>query len=158
MVEQSVGRASAIMAAGTLVSRVLGLVRTSLLASVVGLSLSADAFAVANTLPNYVYILLSAGVLNAILIPQITKAMKRPDGGQDFVDRLLTASLALIAVVTLAATLAAPWLVSATSDLAGPAHQLAVFFAYICLPQIMFYGLYAVLGQVLNSQIGRAHV
>ena len=140
------------MAAGTLVSRVLGLVRTSLLASVVGLSLSADAFAVANTLPNYVYILLSAGVLNAILIPQITKAMKRPDGGQDFVDRLLTASLALIAVVTLAATLAAPWLVSATSDLAGSAHQLAVFFAYICLPQIMFYGLYAVLGQVLNSR------
>ena len=140
------------MAAGTLVSRVLGLVRTSLLASVVGLSLAADAFAVANTLPNYVYILLSAGVLNAILIPQITKAMKRPDGGQDFVDRLLTVALALIAGVTLLATLATPWLVSLTSDLAGSAHNLAVFFAYICLPQIMFYGLYAVLGQVLNSR------
>ena len=146
----SLARNSAIMAAGTMVSRVLGMLRTALLAACVGLSLVGDAFTVANTLPNYVYILLSAGVLNAILIPQITKAMKRDDGGQAFVDRLLTLALGLVLVAALVGTLASPLLVRLTSNLSGDAYDLAVLFAFICLPQIAFYGIYAILGQVLN--------
>ncbi len=149
---ESIGRASALMSAGILVSRVLGLVRSSLLLAVYGLSLAGDAFTVANTMPNYVFQLLSAGVLNAVLIPQITKAMKLPDAGQDFVDRLLTVSMVLIVAVTGIATLMTPWLISWTSDLTGSAHNLAILFGYICLPQIMFYGIYALLGQVLNAR------
>ncbi|MGA4507007.1 murein biosynthesis integral membrane protein MurJ [Propionibacteriaceae bacterium G1746] len=148
----AVARNSALMASGTLVSRVLGMVRTALLAAAFGVTVMGDAFQVANTLPNYVYILLSAGVLNAVLIPQITKAMKRADGGQAFVDRLLTVSLGLVFVVALLATVAAPLLVRITSNLPPDAYQGAVFYAYLCLPQIAFYGLYAVLGQVLNAR------
>ncbi|MBO1029967.1 murein biosynthesis integral membrane protein MurJ [Tessaracoccus sp. SD287] len=148
----TVARNSALMAAGTLVSRVLGMVRTALLAAAFGVSVIGDAFQVANTLPNYVYILLSAGVLNAVLIPQITKAMKRPDGGRAFVDRLLTVALGLVLVTAVLATLAAPLLVRVTSNLPEGAHDAAVFFAFLCLPQIAFYGLYTVLGQVLNSR------
>ncbi|HEX2857076.1 MAG TPA: murein biosynthesis integral membrane protein MurJ [Propionibacteriaceae bacterium] len=150
--EPSLARSSAIMAAGSMVSRVLGLVRTSLLTAVVGVSLANDAFAVANSLPNYVFMLLSAGLLNAVLIPQITRAMRQDDEGRDFIDRLVTVSIALVVGVALLATVLAPWLVSATSDLSGASHHLAVLFAYICLPQIAFYGLYAVLGQVLNAR------
>ncbi len=150
--EPSLARSSAIMAAGSMVSRVLGLVRTSLLTAVVGVSLANDAFAVANSLPNYVFMLLSAGLLNAVLIPQITKAMRRDDEGRDFIDRLVTVSLALVVGVALLATVVAPWLVRGTSDLSGSSYHLAVLFAYICLPQIAFYGLYAVLGQVLNAR------
>lgn len=150
--QESVARASALMAAGSMVSRVLGLVRQSLLTSVVAAASAANAFAVANTLPNYVYMLLSAGILNAVLIPQITKAMKRDDGGQEFVDRIVTVSLALIAFTTLLATFFAPFLVRATSSYTAATYNLAVLFAYVCLPQIAFYGLYAVLGQVLNAR------
>ena len=150
--EPSLARSSAIMAAGSMVSRVLGLVRTSLLTAVVGVSLANDAFAVANSLPNYVFMLLSAGLLNAVLIPQITRAMRRDDQGRDFIDRLVTVSLALVVAVALIATVAAPWLVRGTSDLSGSSYHLAVLFAYICLPQIAFYGIYAVLGQVLNAR------
>ena len=150
--EPSLARSSAIMAAGSMVSRVLGLVRTSLLTAVVGVSLANDAFAVANSLPNYVFMLLSAGLLNAVLIPQITKAMRRDDEGRGFIDRLVTVSLALVVGVALLATVVAPWLVRGTSDLSGSSYHLAVLFAYICLPQIAFYGLYAVLGQVLNAR------
>ena len=150
--EPSLARSSAIMAAGSMVSRVLGLVRTALLTAVVGVSLANDAFAVANSLPNYVFMLLSAGLLNAVLIPQITKAMRRDDEGRDFIDRLVTVSLALVVGVALLATVVAPWLVRGTSDLSGSSYHLAVLFAYICLPQIAFYGLYAVLGQVLNAR------
>lgn len=150
--KSSLGRNSALMAGGTLVSRVLGLVRAALLTAAVGTTLSADAFGIANTLPNYLYILVSAGVLNAVLIPQITRAMGREDGGKDFVDRLITASLLLVFGVALAATVASPLLIRLTSDLPAYHHQLAVAFGLICLPQIAFYGLYAVLGQVLNAR------
>ncbi len=150
--EPSIARSSAVMAAGSMVSRVLGLVRQSMLTAVVGVSLAADAFTVANTLPNYVFMLLSAGLLNAVLIPQITKAMKQPDGGQDFVDRIVTLSLALVVGVALLATLIAEPLVRATSNLQGASFHLAVLFSFICLPQIAFYGIYAVLGQVLNAR------
>lgn len=145
-------RSSAVMAAGTMVSRVLGMVRTALIAAVFGTSLAGDAFQIANTLPNYVYILLSAGVLNAVLVPQITKALKREDGGKDFVDRLVTAAVGAVVVVAILATLAAPLLVKLTSDLPPDTQGVAIFFAYLCLPQIAFYGLYTVLGQVLNAR------
>ncbi|WP_245306590.1 murein biosynthesis integral membrane protein MurJ [Acidipropionibacterium timonense] len=151
--ESSLRRASMVMAAGTMVSRVLGFVRTFLLTAIAGgTSLALDSFQAANTLPNVVFILLSAGVLNAILIPQITKAMKRPDGGQDFVDRLLTASFAAVLVVTVIATATSPWLLDAYFSSSGVTRHLTVFFGFICMPQIFFYGLYAILGQVLNAR------
>lgn len=151
--EGSLRRASMVMAAGTMVSRVLGFVRTYLLTVIAaGTSLALDAFQAANTLPNVVFILLSAGILNAILIPQITKAMKQPDGGQEFVDRLLTVSFAAVLVVTVLATVASPWLLDLYFSSSGATRHLTVFFGFICMPQIFFYGLYAILGQVLNAR------
>lgn len=150
--EQSVGRASALMAAGTMVSRVLGLVRNAMLIWCVGsVTMASSAFQTANNLPNIVYILVSGGLLNAILIPQITKAMARPDGGQDVVDRLLTACFAVIAALTVLVTaFAAPlvWLYG----LSGATAALGLSFALLCLPQVFFYGTYAILGQVLNAR------
>ena len=77
----SIGRASAIMAAGSLVSRILGLVRNTLTIAVVGLNLVAsDAWNAANTLPNIFHLLIACGVLNAVIVPQITKAMRHEAG------------------------------------------------------------------------------
>ena len=73
---------SAIMAAGTLFSRVLGMVRVVVLAWAIGAAFSANAFSTANTLPNSLFLLIGGGVLNAVLVPQIVAAMQRPDGGQ----------------------------------------------------------------------------
>lgn len=151
--EASVRRDSIVMAAGTMVSRLLGFVRTFLLTAIAaGTSLALDSFQAANTLPNIVFILLSAGVLNAILIPQITKAMRHPDGGQDFVDRLLTVSFAAVLVVTAVATVLSPWLLDLYFASSGATRHLTIFFGFICMPQIFFYGLYAILGQVLNAR------
>lgn len=148
----SVGRASAIMALGSLTSRALGFVRTFLFAQVVLASIVGEAFNVANTMPNYLLTVLNAGVLNAVLIPQITAAMKHADGGRVFVDKLLTAAIGAILALTAIGTLATPWLIRGTSDLTGPALQLSILFGYICLPQVLFYGLYSVLGNVLNAR------
>lgn len=150
----SLARHSAVMAAGSLVSRILGVVRQSMIVTIFGTSLAGQAWAVANTLPNTIYLLLAGGVLNAVLVPQITKASADHDGGRAFVDRLLTLALLGIGVVTLVCIPAAPLLVKlfAANNWDSGTFGLAVAFAYICLPAIFFYGLFTVLSQVLNAQ------
>lgn len=154
MSETSLARSSAVMAAGTVVSRLLGFLRAAVLSGVVGIGVAADTFQVANTLPNQFYLLLAGGVLNAVLVPQITKAaVREDDGGHEFVNRLLTISFAVIVGATVVVTAAAPLLVRLFSENWSPeALGLAAAFAAICLPQILFYGLYTLLGQVLNAR------
>ena len=152
--DTGLARASAMMAAGTLTSRVLGMVRGILLSAVLGLAITGSTFDVANTLPNNFYLLIAGGILNAVLVPQIAKAASHDDGGEDFVNRLLTLAIVFMAVATVLATAAAPVLVRifASSSWGSDEMALAVTFAFICLPQIFFYGLYTLLGQVLNAR------
>lgn len=149
---KNLGRNSLLMASGTLVSRLLGMVNASLQTAVLGTAVAGSAFKSANTLPNFILVLLSAGILNAVLIPQITKAMKRPDGGKDFVDRLLTIAFVLIAAVAVSCTAGAAWIMQTFTSLSGTGLQLAIAFAYICMPQVLFYGIFAVLGNLLNAR------
>ncbi|KXZ57409.1 putative peptidoglycan biosynthesis protein MviN [Brevibacterium ravenspurgense] len=151
----SFAKSSAIMGAGTLVSRILGLAKTMLLTVAIGVTIggAADAFDVANKIPNNLYMLLAGGVLNAVLVPQIVRAAEQPDGGKDYTDRLLTLSILLLGGLTIIATAAAPVLIWLYSSSTWSAEQtsLAVAFAFWCLPQLFFYGLYTMLGQVLNA-------
>lgn len=148
-----VRRGAALMAAGTAVSRLLGFLRGVVLALAIGATgQAADAFSVANKLPNVLYMLLAGGVLNAVLVPQVVRAYKR-QAGQEYVDRLLSFGFALLAGVTVLLTLAAPLLVRLYADPCSDAQiALATTFAYWCIPQMFFYGAYALLGQVLNAR------
>jgi len=160
--ERGLGRASALLAAGTMASRVLGFVKTFVLAAAIGQSGSAaaNAFAVSNQLPNSVYTLIAGGLLSAALIPQIVRATKHPDGGQKYIDKIVTIGGVVFLIVTVAATIAAPFLVRLYSQSAGADGKgfapettaLAVAFAFWCLPQILFYALYSLLGEVLNAR------
>lgn len=148
-------RSSAVMASGTMVSRVLGLVKAVLLAFAIGSvgSVSADAFANGNLLPNTLYIILLGGMLNAVLVPQIVRAAKNADGGSGYINKILTLISVALFGITVIAMLLAPWIVFITA-VDWPPSQLALAtgFAYWCLPQIVFYGLYTVLGEVLNAR------
>ena len=151
----SLGRASAIIAAGTMVSRVTGLLRSIVLVAVVGSVGSgvADAFAYANKLPNSVFQIISVGVLTAVIVPQIVKATADRDGGNAFISKLFTLGTVVLVGTTLLAMLIAPWLVHLAAGNAPDAViALAVALAYWCLPQILFYGLYALLGEALNAR------
>ena len=148
----STARSSAIMAAGTLVSRILGLVRVALLATAIGAAGQvSDLFTSANNLPNFLYLMLAGGVFNAVLVPQIIRASRLPDRGADYVSRLLTLAAAALLVLTVLVTLAAPVIVGLTTSFTGANLALTTAFAYWCLPQIFFYGMYAVTGQILNA-------
>jgi len=148
-------RSSAAMAAGTIVSRVTGFLRSTVLAAVIGTRVVNDVFTLANTIPNIIYILLAGGVLNSVLVPFVVRAMRtQPDGGVAYAQRLLTLTVTGLAVITVVATLAAPGIIAVyapanydTTDVAR-----AVTLAYWCLPQIFFYGLFTVTGQLLNAR------
>lgn len=152
---KNLGRTSLVLASGTLVSRVLGFVKAIVLVQTIGLvgSAGADAFANAQTLPANIYSLIAGGVLNAVLVPQIVRAAKQPDGGHTYVNRLVTLSATVLGALALIVTVGAPvisWFYGAT--LTGEQLGLVIAFAYWCLPQVFFYGLYAVLGEVLNAR------
>src|SRR4029453_13708188 len=107
-----------------------------------------------NTVPNALYILLAGGILNAVLVPQITRAARQPDGGQEDIDRLPTMATTLLFLITLGVTLAAPFLIRlyATEKWTDDQVALGTAFALWCLPQVFWYGLYTLLGQVLNAR------
>ena len=155
------GAASALLASGTIVSRLLGFLKVAVLAAAIGQtgSVSADAFAIATQLPNNIYALIAGGVLSAVLVPQIVKASHGPDGGMAYINKIVTLGVVVFAAVTLLATVLAPVLVNlyAQSSSDGPgftpeAFGLATAFAYLCLPQIFFYALYSLLSEVLNAR------
>ncbi|MFD4026178.1 murein biosynthesis integral membrane protein MurJ [Streptomyces sp. NPDC058576] len=149
----SVLRSGAVMAAGSVVSRATGFVRSAVVVAALGTGLTADGYTVANTVPNILYILLIGGALNAVFVPELVRAAKEhADGGAAYTDRLLTlCTVGLLALTTLA-VLAAPLIVGLYTDYDGRQAELTVALARYCLPQILFYGLFTLLGQVLNAR------
>ena len=150
---------SAVMAAGTVVSRMSGFVRAGLLAAALGASLHADIFNIANTIPNMLYILLAGGVVNAVLVPQLVRAMRHDaDGGEAYTNRIITLAALFLGVVTAALVVVAPWVMSVfLSSCWGEPGMAAqrdsvIAFARFCLPQIFFYGMFVLVGQILNSR------
>lgn len=148
------GRSSALMASGTFVSRGLGLVRNVLLVAAIGTTgLVADAFDVANKIPNVLFAILAGGVLNAVLVPQIVRAY-RARNTQERLDKLLTLSGVILLALSALLTAGSSILVALYTGpgWTGAQTSLAVAFAFWCTPQLFFYGIYTLLGQVLNAR------
>ncbi|WP_078971349.1 murein biosynthesis integral membrane protein MurJ [Streptomyces chattanoogensis] len=149
-------RSSLLMAAGTMVSRATGLIRTTLQASALGTGLLASSYGIANTVPMSIYTLLVGGALNAVLVPQLVRARaEHADGGRAFEQRLVTLVLTVLAVGTALAVWAAPGIVAVfvpDTPKSHAAFELTVVFARFLLPQVFFYGLFFILGQVLNAR------
>jgi putative peptidoglycan lipid II flippase len=147
------------MALGTVFSRLTGFVRLYLLAFTIGTHLNADLFNSANTVPNTLYILVAGGIFNVVLVPQMVRAMKRdPDGGDAYVNRVVTLGLLVLAVATLVLVIAVPLVLHIVPGgrlfAPGLEHQYESvrLLMWLCMPQVFFYGAFVLLGQVLNSR------
>jgi putative peptidoglycan lipid II flippase len=145
---------SAVMAAGTTISRLSGFLRAALLSYALGKSVHADIFNVANSLPNMLYILLAGGVFNAVLVPQLVRSLRNdPDRGDAYTSRVVTVAALFLVAVTVLLVVAAPLIV----DLVAPSYDgavrdSAIAFTRFCLPQVFFYGMFVLVGQILNAR------
>ncbi|WAU86414.1 murein biosynthesis integral membrane protein MurJ [Streptomyces sp. Qhu-G9] len=150
----STARASAVMAAGSIVSRATGFARSAVVAAALGtIGTAADGYAVGNALPTIVYMLLLGGALNAVFVPELVKAAKEhDDGGLAYTDRLVTVCVVALLAITATAVWAAPAIVDAYTGYTGPQAAMTTALARYCLPQILFLGLFTLLGQVLNAR------
>ena len=105
------------------------------------------------------YILLAGGIFNAVLVPQLVRAMKNDaDGGEAYTNRIMTLAGLFLGAVTILLVVAAPWVMSLfldpeydTAKLAAQ-HESIIAFARFCLPQVFFYGMFVLVGQILNSR------
>lgn len=159
MSDQRILASSAVMAAGTVVSRASGYVRSALLVVALGGVLRADLFTIANTLPNMVYILLAGGIFNAVLVPQLVRRISDDaDGGDAYASRVITLSALFLGTVTVLLVALAPVLLRVYLDGRFLEPDLAAHLESIvdltrwCLPQVFFYGMYVLIGQVLNAR------
>lgn len=149
-------RSSALMASGTIVSRITGFIRSLVIAAALGTAVFANTYNVANTMPTLLYILVGGGALNAVFVPQLVRAMRNDDdGGEAYANRLLTLVMTLLLALTALAVFAAPWLIRIMANSLAEQEaefELATTFARYCLPIIFFMGLHVMFGQILNAR------
>lgn len=143
----------AAIAAGTLVSRVTGFLRTIVIAAALGQFLG-DPYNVANTIPNILYDLLLGGVLSSVVLPLLVQAAHDDeDHGEAYAQRLLSVVVAVLTLAAVAGVLLAPQIVHLYgSKLTGPDRDLATTFTRYFLPQVLFYGVGAVFTAILNTR------
>jgi putative peptidoglycan lipid II flippase len=140
------------MAVGTVASRATGFLRTAVLVAVLGVQGVPLAFTVANTAPNIVYELLLGGILTSTVVPLLVRADK--DGyGEAYAQRLLTLTVLVLGGTALVLVLLAPQIADLylSSSVDADTRALTITFARFFLPQVLFYGVGALLGAWLNT-------
>ena len=157
MKEHELFRASSVMAVGTIISRITGFIGGVIMIATLGTALLADAFNVANTMPNILYNLLVGGALTAIFVPQLVRAFDDADGGHLFASRLVTTISGILLALVVIGVIFAPQLVylyapSFSTPGFETEREIAIAFTRYCLPQIFFLGLFTMLGQVANAR------
>ncbi|MGH9019963.1 MAG: lipid II flippase MurJ, partial [Acidimicrobiales bacterium] len=146
------------IAGGTLASRVTGLLRVLVLAYVLGFTPIADAFNLANTVPNMLFDLVLGGVASATFIPVFVERLAL-DGERrawKSISSVVTAAVLLLAVASALAWFCAPAIIDAFtalrhgSPVVSSQRTVATSLLRWFAPQIFFYGVIGVSSALLN--------
>ena len=141
------------MAFATLISRITGFAKIVLLAAILGAAI-ASAYSVANQLPTLIAALVLEATFTAIFVPALARAEREDaDGGAAFVRRLVTLATTLLLLTAALSVACAPLLVGMMLGSDPQVNKpLTIAFAYLLLPQVLFYGLSSVFMAILNSR------
>ena len=148
-------RASSVVAAGTLLSRLLGFVRDVLLAQTLGAGVVADAFLVALKIPNLVRRLFAEGAFAAAFVPLLSR-IDAEEGGPSaraFAGRALTLLAFVLLVTTALVMIFMPAVIAIIAPGFGsldPRRAMAIDLARRTIPFALFVSLTALLAGVLN--------
>jgi putative peptidoglycan lipid II flippase len=158
---RSSSRNATIMAAGTTLSRASGFARILAVAWVLGQARLADAYNLANTVPNTIYDLLLGGVLSATLLPVLMEALSRRAADKDKDGETVPAVIGFLTVTLLAVTVifwfAAPeiirfFVLRATGSSVPGYRELATTWLRYFTPQLFFIGLTTITTALLNAR------
>lgn len=149
-------RSNLVVATGTMLSRVTGLLRIMVFGWVIGQTALSDAYLIANETPNIVYDLVLGGVLSATLVPLFSTFVESDDDEATSV--VITISATLMVALTAIAVLLAPLIFRlytlTPADGVDPEllRQVGTTLSRIFLIQILFYGLTGLANAYLNSR------
>ena len=153
-------RNAAVMTVGTSLSRFTGFLRIATQTAVLGVTANAlaDTYNTANTTPNILYELALGGILTSVFVPLFVEWMQRNgrDDSWRVADRVLTLAAVGLSAIALLGAIFAPWIIRLyNSAMNAPDRQqqieLGTFFLRWFMPQIVFYGIGAIAGGLLNA-------
>ena len=149
-------KSTVMVSALTLISRILGFVRDMLIARLLGVDIATDAFFVAFKIPNFFRRIFAEGAFAHAFMPIIEdyKARGGKAAMQLFIDRAagtLALSLLALTVLGMVFTPAIIFVIAPGFALQGAQFELASALLQICLPYLLFIGLVAFSGGLLNA-------
>ncbi|MDP9328075.1 MAG: murein biosynthesis integral membrane protein MurJ, partial [Actinomycetota bacterium] len=149
-------RNTALMSAGTALSRITGFLRLSVAAWALGNLGVANAYNRANTTPNVIYELALGGILTSVFVPVFVEWLhtRGREEAWDVARRVLTLALVVLGVIAVLGALLAPQIMRLYFSRTPHAEQgiaLGTFFLRWFMPQVVFYGIGAVAGGLLNA-------
>jgi len=141
----------------TLISRVAGFVRDTLTAMFLGAGFEADAFFVAQRLPNLFRSLFAEGAFSAAFVPLYTseRELKGEEAAQKFAGEALGLLIAILTPFTILLIFAMPWVIQlmAPGFHNEPAKfDLAVKYSRITFPYLLLISITALQSGVLNAR------
>ncbi|UCD58259.1 MAG: murein biosynthesis integral membrane protein MurJ, partial [Candidatus Hydrogenedentota bacterium] len=151
----SIARSTALISSGTMLSRVLGLVRDMVIAHLYP-KLVSDAFFVAFRLPNMLREMLAEGAMNAGFIPVFSDYVATRDRKEadELAAVTIGAAAAVLMSVSALGVVFAPAIVRFITLEFGPPNDklvLAIRLARVLFPYILLIGIAALLMAILNS-------
>ncbi len=154
---RQVAKSTATMSIATLVSRATGFIRTWAMAFALGNTILASSYSLANNLPNMIYELVAGGVLSTAFLPIYLQQRNMRGKGEAgaYASNLLSIAVVFLGLIALLASVFAPQVMmtqtlfsSADNATVSNAVWLFRFFAF----EIVFYGISAVFGGLLNAE------
>ncbi|HEY1488022.1 MAG TPA: murein biosynthesis integral membrane protein MurJ, partial [Micromonosporaceae bacterium] len=151
--EPSLARSSRTMAIASAVSRLTGFLRQIAITAAIGILAIGNAYNTANYLPNTIYELLIGGVLTSVVVPLLVHAQRHDgDDGEAYAQRLLSLTAVLVTIATVVAVVAAPLLIRLFGLSGHGEVRVGTILARLLLPEIIFYGIGALFGAILNTR------
>ena len=153
-------QATAVMTLGTVLSRITGVIRLAAIAAAIGIVESGrltDTYNLANTAPNIIYELVLGGILTSVFVPVFVELLEKEgkERAWEVASAMINVSLVVLAAVTTIGVVAAPVIANFYSVRAGEQaalqQDILTFLLRLFIPQIIFYGLYAITSGLLNA-------
>ncbi len=154
-IEPSLVRSSAVVAVGTMLSRITGFARIAALAYALGVTTLAGTYSYANETPNIVYELLLGGVLTATLVPLFVRHHEERD--DDAASAIFTVAILALLAVTVVGVVLAPVIVrlytlNVHAGNLAEQRELATQLLRLFMPQMLFYGIVTLATAMLNAR------